>query len=180
MSIWPLSPCRTPRYFLGVTWTKHLLVVANVTAASDELLSALTAVGEGQPAKFTLIVPATPFGGGRAAANDALAAACERLRAEGLEADGAVGDADPIVAVTEAWDPKVYDEIVVSTLPMRFSKWLHAGLPERIAKLTGAPVTHVISQPASDQVTAEPVPAPEPNTMGALSVLGWGGSRGRQ
>jgi hypothetical protein len=150
------------------------LVVANVTAASDELIDALKLKAADQPARFTLIVPATPFGGGREAAHEALAAACERLRDEGLEAEGSVGDADPIVAVSEAWDPKRYDDIVVSTLPMRFSKWLHAGLPERIGKLTGAPVAHVISQPVRHEVEVEPAPAHERAAMGPLSVLAWG------
>jgi GABA permease len=157
-----------------VAFTKHILVVANVTAASDELVAALKEQAARQPARFTLIVPATPFGGGRTAADEALGAAIERLRAEGLEADGAVGSADPIVAVTEAWDPKRHDAIVVSTLPMRFSQWLHAGLPERIEKLTGAPVTHVISEAARPQVAVEPAPAHEKSAMGPLSVLAWG------
>lgn len=154
-------------------------MVANVTAASDELVDALKRKAADQPAKFTLIVPATPFGGGREAAHEALAAACERLRQEGLEAEGSVGNADPIVAVSEAWDPKRYDEIVVSTLPMRFSKWLHAGLPERIGKLTGAPITHVISQPLRQAVEVEPAPAHERAAMGPLSVLSWGSHQRR-
>ena len=157
-----------------MAWTKHTLVVANVTAASNELVDALKLKAADQPARFTLIVPATPFGGGREAAHEALTAACARLREEGLEAEGSVGDADPIVAVSEAWDPKRYDEIVVSTLPMRFSKWLHAGLPERIGKLTGAPVTHVISEPARQEVEVEPAPPHERAAMGPLSVLAWG------
>jgi hypothetical protein len=161
-----------------VAWTKHFLVVANVTAASDELLEALAREAAKQPARFTLIVPATPFSGGRAAAQEALSLACERLREEGLEADGRVGDADPIIAVTETWDPRTHDEIVVSTLPMRFSKWLHAGLPERIGKITGAPVTHVISQPVRE-VEVEPAPLHERSAMGPLSVLAWGTHRER-
>jgi len=160
-----------------VAFKKHILVIANVTAASDELLEALKQIAVRRSAHFTLIVPATPFGGGRKAANEAMSAACERLRAEGFETDGGVGNPDPIVAVTEAWDPKRYDAIVVSTLPMRFSKWLHAGLPERIEKLTGAPVTHVISQPTRPVVEVEPAPAHEKSAMGPLSVLGWGGQK---
>ena len=78
--------------------------------------------------------------------------ALDQMAAAGLEAEGTVGDPDPIVAVTEAWDPKRYDEIIVSTLPMRLSKWLHAGLPERIERITGAPVTHVVSQPPEPAV----------------------------
>ena len=45
-----------------MTWTKSVLVVANVTATSDELLDALKAQAQREPSKFTLIIPATPFG----------------------------------------------------------------------------------------------------------------------
>jgi hypothetical protein len=169
-----LSGRQGTRYFDGVAWTKHILVVANVTAASDELLEALRRMAADQSTRFTLLVPATPFGGGREAAHQALASACERLREEGLEAEGSVGDADPIVAVSEAWDPKRHDEIVVSTLPLRFSKWLRAGLPERIGKLTGAPVTHIISRPHAQEIEAEPAPMHERAALGPLSVLAWG------
>ena len=165
---------RVARYFEDVAWTKHILVVANVTAASDELVDALKRKAADQPARFTLIVPATPFGGGREAAHEMLTSACQRLREEELKAEGSVGDADPIIAVTEAWDPKRHDEIVVSTLPIRFSKWLHAGLPERIGKLTGAPVTHVISQPQRQEIEVEPAPAHERAALGPLAVLAWG------
>jgi GABA permease len=160
-----------------VAFKKHILVIANVTAASDELLDALKEIAAGRSADFMLIVPATPFGGGREAAHNAMSAACERLRAEGIEIEGGVGNPDPIVAVTEAWDPKRYDEIVISTLPMRFSKWLHGGLPERIERLTGAPVTHVISRPTRPMAEVEPAPAHEKSAMGPLSVLGWGGQK---
>ena len=51
-----------------MAWKKHILVLANVTAASDELLETLKQQAADQPATFTLIVPATPFGGGREAA----------------------------------------------------------------------------------------------------------------
>src|SRR5512135_2615291 len=104
-----------------MTWKRSFLVVANVTATSDELIEALKARA---PASFTLVIPATPFGGGREAARAKLEEALEQLRAAGLEAQGSVGNPDPCVAVTDVWDPKRYDEIIVSTLPMRFSKWL--------------------------------------------------------
>jgi nucleotide-binding universal stress UspA family protein len=157
-----------------VTWKTSILVVANVTATSDELLETLKARAAQGPASFTLIIPATAFGGGRAAAHETLTAAVERLLAAGLEADGIVGVSDPIIAVTEAWDPKRYDEIVVSTLPTGLSKWLHAGLPERIARLTGAPVTHIVSEPPKPEVEVSPPPASEKSAMGPLSVLAWG------
>lgn len=136
-----------------------MLVVANVTASSDDLLNALKRLAEERPARFTLIVPASPFGGGREAAGAALQEALARFREAGLEAQGQLGDGDPCVAVTEAWDPKQFDRIVVCTLPLGSSKWLHAGLPERIGRLTGAPVTHVVSRPAPPPVATEPAPA---------------------
>jgi GABA permease len=163
-----------------MTWTKTVLVVANVTSTSDELLDALKAQAQRESTKFNLIIPATPFGGGRRAAIEKLSSALEQLGAAGLQVDGNVCDPDPVVAVTEAWDPKLYDEIIVSTLPMKFSKWLHAGLPERITKLTGAPVTHVVSQPPKPTVETVPPPAHDEGVSGVmrpLSVLGWGAAK---
>jgi hypothetical protein len=159
-----------------MAWKSNVLVVANVTATSDELLGALQARAKREPTSFALVIPATPFGGGRAAALQMLGNAIEQLRSAGLEVDGHVGEADPVIAVTEAWDPTRYDEIVVSTLPVHISKWLHAGLPERIAKITGAPVTHVVSQPPKPPLETVPARARENRgvMMGPLSVLGWG------
>jgi len=157
-----------------MTWKRSYLVVANVTATSDELIEALKARA---PASFRLVIPATPSGGGREAAVAKLEEALEQLRAAGVEAEGSVGNAEPILAVTDVWDPKKYDEIIVSTLPMRFSKWLRAGLPERIDKLTDAPVTHVVSQPPRPEHEVAPPPVRSDNGMGPLSVLAWGGRK---
>ncbi|MDQ2894541.1 MAG: hypothetical protein M3Y09_02660 [Actinomycetota bacterium] len=140
-------------------------------------MSVLTARAERGSVAFTLIVPA--LAGGRVAAHAQLAAAIELLRARGLEVDGSVGASDAIVAVSEAWDPRRYDEIVVSTLPMGSSKWLHTGLPERIAHLTDAHVTHVVSQPPKPPVATTTARAHESNPMGPLSVLSWGGHKQR-
>jgi GABA permease len=148
---------------------RNVLVVANVTATSVDLQERLAAIAAERPSTFTLVVPATAFGDGREAALQRLGEALEQLRGAGLEVEGDVGDADPIIAVTEAWDPRRYDEIIVSTLPMRFSKWLHAGLPERIGKLTGAPVTHVVSQPPKPEVAT--VAPPEHEKHGLITPL---------
>lgn len=159
-----------------MTWKRNILVVANVTAASPKLVEALEAEVAKAPAAFTLIVPATPFGGGRDAARAKLEEAMTRLRADGIEVEGSIGDGDPLVAVAEAWDPKRYDEIIISTLPMRVSKWLHASLPERVGKLTGAPVTHVVSEPEKPRVETAPPPTHDTPSriLGPLGVLSWG------
>ena len=71
-----------------MTWKRSFLVVANVTATSEELIEALEQRAAHEPATFTLVIPATPFGGGRAAAVQKLEEALEQLRAAGLEAQG--------------------------------------------------------------------------------------------
>jgi GABA permease len=76
-----------------------------------------------------------------------LDAAVRKLTAAGVRADGTVGDADPVRAVEEATASGVFDEIIVSTLPARVSRWLHQDLPARLEHACHLPVTHV---PARD------------------------------
>jgi hypothetical protein len=151
-------------------WKAHVLVVANRTADSDELRDALCERAGRGSARFTLVVPATPPGpgdaaGGREVARGQLERALERLRDAGLEAEGAVGDCDPVAAIADVWDPAEFDDIVVSTLPTGTSRWLAADLPRRIARLTGATVAHVVARerererergPALEAPPAEP------------------------
>jgi hypothetical protein len=154
-----------------MTWKRNVLVVANLTAGSDELIARLK---QTQPGQVTLLVPATHSAGGREAAQRSLEEALARFRDAGLEAEGTIGDDDACLAVKEIWDPKRFDEILVCTLPLGSSKWLHAGLPERIAKLTGAPVTHVVSRPHPPERHVEPAPGHEPVNpiLAPFTVLG--------
>lgn len=130
-----------------------VLVVANRTAESDELLDALRRRAEEGPApvSFTLLVPATPHGvawaadmhSGSAAADEHLQRALARLQAAGLEAEGKTGDPDPVAAVEDAVNFESFDEVIVSTLPTHLSKWLKLDLPHRVERATGLPVTHI-------------------------------------
>ena len=127
-----------------MAWQTSALVIANRTADSDQLLDALEKRARSGPVKFTLLVPCGPTG--RDGARGRLESACERMRGAGLEVDGSLGvDSEPFAAARQAWDPAKYDEIVVCTLPTGVSKWLQVDLPHRIAKLTDAPVTHVVA-----------------------------------
>ena len=155
-------------------WKHNVLVVANITSTSPELIDELKARAEHVPTSFTLIVPASAAGGGRDAAKHKLEEALTAFSKAGLQADGNIGAPDSFAAVSEAWDPRRYDEIVVCTLPMKISKWLHAGLPERVEKATGAAVTHVIAEPPHPELKPVPPPPHEKDALGPLSVLGWG------
>jgi hypothetical protein len=128
-----------------MTWKTCVLVVANQTADSEELLRTLGARSDGT--RFTLLLPSLP-GATRDQSEQRLAQVLERLRAAGLEADGAIGDSNPLTAVKETWDPAKFDEILVSTLPTGTSKWLQIDLPHRIERITGVPVEHVVAAPS--------------------------------
>jgi hypothetical protein len=130
-----------------------VLVVANVTAASEALVEALRARAERGPVRLTLLMPCTGPGlHARDQARPRLEAALERWREAGLEAKGVVGDEDPLEAVHEVWDPREYDEIVVSTLPGPESRWMRCDLPSRLMRMTDAQVTHVHSAPRGPEV----------------------------
>jgi hypothetical protein len=130
----------------------NILVVANRTAESPELLEALKRRAAEGDAVFSLLVPATPHGvawaadmhSGGGEAEQHMENAVERMRAEGLDVSaGKVGDPDPVAAVQDEVNFTKYDEIVVSTLPGGISKWLKLDLPHRVERSTGLPVTHV-------------------------------------
>jgi hypothetical protein len=131
----------------------RVLVVANRTAESPELLDALRARTVQGPCEFTLLVPSTPHGlawaadmhAGGEEAEHHREGFVEELRREGLDVAGAkVGDPDPLAAIQDECNFTDYDELIVSTLPLRVSKWLRVDLPRKAKAATGLPVTHVI------------------------------------
>jgi hypothetical protein len=135
----------------------NVLVVANRTAESPELLDALRQRAAQGEATFTLLVPATPHGvawaadmhSGGSEAEEHMNNAVERMRSAGLNVkEGKVGDPDPIAAVQDEVNFARYDEVVVSTLPGGVSKWLKLDLPHRVERTTGLPTTHVLAQEA--------------------------------
>ena len=156
----------------------NVLVVANLTATSTHLLDALTHRAERSPIRITLVMPAQGPGlGGREAVRERLEEALAGMRDAGLDAEGAVGDADPMEAVAECFDPARHDEAIVCTLPGRSSKWLQYDFPHRVARFTGVPVTHVVADDLRPAPATSPAPAHEREPLGPLSVLAWGGRR---
>jgi len=165
-----------------VPWKTNVLVVANVTADSDELLSALERQAARSATSFTLVVPPQGAGvAGRRGAEERLERALSGARERGLEMAGSLGDPDPIIAVTDAFDPRRFDEIVVSTLPADASRWLQIDLPHRIGRLTGAPVRHVVAQERRSPITTTSRPRPERRgVLAPLTPLTWGPRRRSQ
>ena len=149
----------------------NVLVVANRTAASDDLLDALRARAGRTPARFELLVPPSrPGPAGREDARRQVEAALARYEEFGLEAEGRVGDdADPVIAVIEAYDPARHDEIVVSTLPASISRWMMIDGPARIGRATNALVWHVVAR--EPRRAPVPVAVQERRSYGLLAPL---------
>jgi hypothetical protein len=157
----------------------HVLVVATVTAASDDLLAALQERAARGPADFLLVMPATGPGlAGRRETEPRLEEALARWREAGLKAEGVAGPNDPIDAVDEVCAPGRFDEVIVSTLPGATSRWLRSDVPFRIGSLTDLPVTHVVAISMAKRLPqAEAVQRRERDTLGMLNVMAYGGSK---
>jgi hypothetical protein len=153
----------------------HVLVLAKVTATSGDLIDAIRRRAERGPIEVTLLMPGQGPGlSGREAVRDRLDAALAAWRAAGIEAEGICGDANPMDAVAETWDPRQHDEVIVSTLPGQGSRWSQGDLPARIGRLTGAPVTRVVANDMRPEPHVGPPPDHEVSPLGPLGVLSWG------
>jgi hypothetical protein len=126
--------------------------VAHKTAATQPLLDAVHARAQQGPAAFTLLVPNPAHGLHKAIdpedqdaeeAQGVLAHALPLLsEAAGSKVEGIVGDADPSAAIQDAINLRGFDEVIISTLPSKVSRWLHLDLPRKVTGL-GLPVSTV-------------------------------------
>ncbi len=135
-----------------------LVVAADRTAASDELLEAVRAHAEERGGSYTLVVPATPEGMSRFAELDPdtetaerlLTQALERMRGAGIDVEGRTGDAEPVAAAEDAANQASYKEAIVSTSRHLLSDVTKMDVASRIEGGTGLPVTHVTATGEDD------------------------------
>jgi hypothetical protein len=114
---------------------RRVLIVANRTAATPDLLDHVKQLAGERPSRFSLLIPDAP----KSERTDwTLELALPLLdRAAGSPVDRrTVAEGD-------------YDEIVISTLPTRVSKWLRRDLPHRVEAL-GLPVA--VITPGRDRI----------------------------
>src|SRR5207244_2840901 len=130
---------------------RRYLVVANRTLGGQHLAEKVREYMGREPCRFHVVVPASPpeehawtEAEARATAQARLDRALVRFRELGAEADGEVGDANPLMAIEDALRDETYDEIILSTLPPGPSRWLKLDLPHRAQARFGVPVTHLI------------------------------------
>jgi len=139
----------------------RVLVVAHKTAATQPLLDAVQERAQRGSARFTLLVPRATHGlhkvvdpedqdagETQSVINHALPLLSE---AAGTQVEALVGDADPGAAIQDAINLHGFDEVIISTLSPRVSRWLKLDLPSKVTGL-GLPVTTVTP---SDEPAAE-------------------------
>ncbi len=61
-----------------------------------------------------------------------------------------IGVPEPLAAIQDAINVHGFDELIISTLPQRVSKWLHLDLPAKAAGL-GLPVTTVVASSRTER-----------------------------
>ncbi len=133
---------------------RRILVVANETVGGSALRAEIERRAAGEAgSRVRVVCPAlnSPLrhwvsdeDPARAEARRRLDDTLSRLRAGGLEAEGEIGDSEPLQAIEDCvrvFDP---DEIVISTHPEGRSNWLERGLVDAAKARFDVPITHVI------------------------------------
>ena len=132
-----------------------MLVVANKTAATPALIEAVRERASRGPCSFALLVPHLAHGLHKVIdAQDQESTEAEHVielatplleDAAGGPVEGIVGDPEPLAAIQDAVNLHGFDEIILSTLPARVSRWLKLDLPSKVGGL-GLPVTVVTAR----------------------------------
>ena len=133
----------------------RVLIVAHKTAATPGLIEAVRQRAARGPAQFTLLVPNPAHGLHKVVdpedqesseADQVLALAIPLLEdAAGSPVEGMIGVPSPLEAIHDAINLHGFDEIIISTLPTKVSKWLRLDLPSKAAGL-GLPVTTITAK----------------------------------
>jgi len=147
------APRQTAPAHRGGPGERRILVIANETVGGGPLREQIEERSSGYDTEVLVVSPAlnSPIrhwasdeDPAREEARRRLEASLERLRANGIEASGEVGDADPLQAIEDAVRTFGPDEIIISTHPEGRSHWLERGVVTGARERFAVPITHVV------------------------------------
>lgn len=129
----------------------RILVVAAAEHVTEALRDELGRRGDGRPVEVRIVAPALAesrlehisgnIDEARAEAQERLTESIEEVRASGLEAEGRVGDSDPLLAIEDALREAPAHEIVLVT-HRDAQRWLEDDMFERVLQHFDLPVAH--------------------------------------
>jgi hypothetical protein len=141
----------------------RVLVVANETLSGRALRTEISGRSEGGRTDLRVVCPAlnskikhwtNEEDQARAQAQERLERLLGRLRREGFEAAGDIGDDDPVQAMEDALRLYPADEVIISTHPPGRSNWLEQDVVRRAQERFDVPVTHVVVDLEREQEAA--------------------------
>jgi hypothetical protein len=135
---------------------RRILVVANRTAATPTLLDEVKRRAQHGLTSFALLIPDAPS---KEHADWTLELALPLLeRSAGSPVQGLTSEGDDVIAaIRSVVQGGQFDEIIISTMPKRVSRWLRRDLQSQVRQL-GLPVTVVTSPELERRVGEGAVP----------------------
>jgi hypothetical protein len=133
--------------------SRRILVVANETLAGAALRSEIAHRMGGGATRVRVVCPAlntkikhwvSDEDEARRQARERLDAVLAQLRTQGVQAEGDIGDDDPVQAMEDALRLFPADEAIISTHPYGRSNWLERDVVQRARARFELPVTHVV------------------------------------
>lgn len=134
---------------------RRILVIANRTCPCPALADEVQRRAQETATRVLVVAPAlnsrvrhwvSDVDGAVALARGRVMAAVDELRSRGVDADGEVGDANPLLAIDDALAVFPADEIIVVTHPPKHSNWLEHGLIEKATLRFDVPLVHLVSE----------------------------------
>lgn len=131
----------------------RLLVVSNETVEGEALHAVIVGLASARAAEVFVVAPAlngrirhwlSDEDQARQAAEIRLKGCLERLRGDGVTVIGAVGDANPLLAIEDALRIFPADALLIATHPEERSNWIAHDLVERARVRFGLPTSHVV------------------------------------
>lgn len=142
-----------------------MLVVDELVATLDDLPARARHLVEAEGTTVTVTTPAlnSRLGSLTSDSDAAVSRAHERLEAVlaelhgvGVEADGVVGDEDPLLAIADLLRTRTIDEMVIVVHSATEKNWREGGITEKARERFGLPVTEVIVRKRRRPPTSSP------------------------